>query len=255
MRAGLVISVLVVLGLAYGLVLAYQHGVRRTRAYVQEKMVGMGVPATETARASSSFDLGGATALTIENDFGSVEVKPGGPQVRVERVVYAGGQDDAARARAAKFTVSGARGPEGGYTIKVSGSQERPRVRVDLIAQAPPGLALQLKLQAGNGEVADHTGPVSISCESGNVAVSLAGRFSGRLRAETQSGNIGLKLPADANCRIEATAGSGGVSSSLPLRDLSSAHGHLTGRLGAGLGQIELRTGSGNITLEPASSG
>jgi DUF4097 and DUF4098 domain-containing protein YvlB len=90
---------------------------------------------------------------------------------------------------------------------------------------------------------------------SGNVRVSLARGFSGDLRTETQSGNIGLKLPADANCRIEATAGSGGVSNSLPLHDLSSAHGHLTGRLGAGLGQIELRTGSGNITLEPASSG
>lgn len=242
MRVKLLVSVLVVMGLVYGLALGWRYAIASARTYAEEAvMEGEG---KETARISEGFDLGGATRLTIENAYGSVEVKAGGPQVTVERTVYAGGDTGEARARAARFTL--AAGPDGGdgYKISVRGQRERPRVRVDLAVEVPPQLALSLQVASGEARVSGMGSSVTVSTGSGGISVES---IAGPVAAKTGSGDILVKA---AQSGVTAATGSGDI-------ELTQVHGPTDAKTGSGSvmvrgargDQISLKTASGSLDL------
>ena len=184
------IAVLVVAACAWGLVLGWRHLVPRACRYVEDVVAELAAQShTEVSRFTDSFDLEGAPRLTIENDFGPVEVRPGGPQASVSVVVHARGKEAVERARAAEFSLAASRDSSNGCNIEVVGSRH-PRVRVDLIAEVPPDIALQLQLTSGRARVMDRTGPVNIASGSGAISVS---NLAGGVTAHTRSGAIGVE--------------------------------------------------------------
>jgi len=247
MRARLIISILVVLGISYLMVWGWGRAVKGAREYVQEAVTYASEERwVETARSTHTFDLAGATRLTIENEFGGAEVRAAGEgrQAKVERIVFAGGTDAAARARAARFSLSGRRGEAGEYRIVVRGERRRPRVHVKLLARVPPDLALRLRLAAGGASVAGLHGPVSISVQSGGISV---GNIGGPLTAETGSGGVSVN---GVRARLWVKTGSGGIE----LRDIRGSATAETGSGGITLREVHGRdiiakTGSGHTEL------
>jgi len=221
----LLIAVLVVAALAYGLIWGWRQAVQHAGDYVQEVIFdSSGSPGAETLRFASDYDLAGAGGLTIENDFGSVQVHPGGSEVSVGAIVYAGGKEPKALARAANVSLTSSHEPDGGYLIRVKGDRERPRVRIDLAVEVPPDVALHLRLQSGNARVTGHKASVDISTSSGDVfvqgvgaglaATAVSGSVEaeasmGPVRVQTASGSIDLVgLRGD----VSAKASSGRIS-------------------------------------------
>lgn len=238
------IAVLVVAVCAWGLLLGWRHLVQRACRYV-EHVVAEWAPEsdTEVSRFMDSFDLGGAPRLTIENDFGPVEVRPGGAQASVSTVVYARGEEAVEHARGAKFSLASSRDESNGCIIRVVGSRH-PGVRVDLIAEVPPDIALQLQLTSGRAQVMDRTGPVNISCGSGAVSVS---DLAGGVTAHTRSGRVTMERVQGG---VTATTGSGRIE----LADIKgttvaeTASGRVSLRAAQG-DEISATTGSGSVEL------
>ena len=238
------IAVLVVAACAWGLVLGWRHLVRRAGRYVEELVAeSAGQSHTEVSRFTDSFELEGAPRLTIENDFGPVEVRPGGSQASVSVVVYARGEEAVARARAAEFSLAASREASNGCIIKVVGSRH-PRVRVDLIAEAPPEIALQLRLKSGNARVMDRTGPVNIASASGAISGS---NLAGGVTAHTGSGSISME-------RVQGGATAATRSGRVELTEIegTTIAGTSSGRVGlraVQANEISATSGSGAVEL------
>ena len=238
------IAVLVVAACAWGLVLGWRHLVRRAGRYVEDVVAESEAQGhTEVSRFTDSFDLAGAPRLTIENDFGPVEVRPGGPQASISVVVYARGEEAVEHARAAEFSLRSSRDASNGCSIKVVGSRH-PRVRVDLIAEAPPEIALQLRLKSGRARVTDRTGPVNIASESGSISGS---DLAGGVTAHTRSGRISMERVQGG---AKATTASGRV-------ELTEIEGTTVAETSSGsvslravqADEISAKSGSGSVEL------
>jgi hypothetical protein len=68
----------------------------------------------------------------------------------------------------------------------------------------------------------------------------------------TSNGTITLTLPGSASAAVDARTSNGRISSEIPLTIAgTSRRDRLTGRIGAGAGEIRLRTTNGGITLQP----
>ncbi|MGD0112938.1 MAG: DUF4097 family beta strand repeat-containing protein [Armatimonadota bacterium] len=262
MRAGLIISVLVVMGLAYLVSYAWHRTAQATKEMAQDLIVNNGSSGTETSRATETFDVGGKKRLAIANDFGSVEVTPGGPAVSAERIVFAG-QDDEARARAARFKVES--NPDGadGVALRVVGEKGPRRVRVKLIVQAPPELDLKVDVSFGDVSVTGWKARVDAAAGSGNATLkSVAGaataksgsgnvtaeNMHGGIAAESGSGNVDLSL---VRGRAYAHTGSGDVNlADIDGSDITAESEHGSVSLDdAGGANIRARTHSGDVRV------
>jgi len=247
MRAGLIISVLVVMGLAYLISYAWHRTAQATKDMAQDLAMSNESSGIETSRATETFDVGGKKRLTIVNDFGSVEVTPGGPTISAERIVFAG-QDDEARARAARFKVEAEPDGADGVALHVVGEKGPRRVRVKLIVKAPPELDLKVDISSGDVSVTGWMARVDAATRSGNAVLkSVAGEATakagsgnvtaesmhGGITAETGSGNVDLSL---VRGRAYAHTGSGDVN----LTDINGS-------------DITAESGSGNVSLDGAS--
>jgi Putative adhesin len=116
---------------------------------------------------------------------------------------------------------------------------------------------VRVKAGSGNVELADVAGPVTVNSGSGNMTgtnlrganttidlssgnVSLDVPGTGDVKAVTSSGDIDVLVP-DHACRVTADSSSGDLSIQVST-DTASTH------------LIDLRTGSGNVTVKPTVS-
>lgn len=244
MRVGLIISVLVVMGLAYLTIYAWHRTAETTREMAQDLVMNAGSVGSETSRATETFDVSGKKRLTIVNDYGSVEIMAGGPKLTIERVVYAG-QDNQARARAAQFKVETA--PEGadGFRVRVTGEPGRRRASVRLIVQGPPEMELIVQVKLGNGEVSGWRSNVGVTTGSGDLTLKS---IAASAAAKTESGNITAE---NVQGGVVAETGSGNI-------DLSTVRGHAYGKTGSGdvtmtdvtASDITGEAGSGSVSFD-----
>ena len=216
MRTGLIIAVLVVMGLVYLVTYAWHRAARATTEIARDLVMDSESSGAETSRATETFEVGGKTRLTIGNAYGSVEVTPGGPAISVERIVFAG-QDDRARARAARITTEAKPDGADGLAIRTVDESGPRRVRVKLIVQAPPELDLKVEVSSGDVSVTGWKARVDAATGSGDAVLES---IAGAATAKSGSGDITAE---NMHGGVSAEAGSGNVQLSL-VRGRAYAH-------------------------------
>ncbi len=113
----------------------------------------------------------------------------------------------------------------------------------------------RLSLDTGSGRlrlVDVRARVVDADTGSGDVDADL--RSAERVRADTGSGDVRLRLPRDASFELRADTGSGDVESRFPDTEPIVRRREIIGyRRGDGQVKIEVDTGSGDVTVEPAN--
>jgi len=234
----------------------------------------------EVGRETRTFDLARARSLTIDNHFGEVTVRPGGPDLRVEATTHARGEDlEDARRRARGLRIVGRPDGRTGFRLTAGQSRSDPTAGVDLAVYLPPTLALCVTVRAGrvavhrirgpvevradagevlledlSGPIAAHTragqldlrrltsSRVQASVDVGEVNVDFARPFSGRLDASARAGQINIGLKPGSRCQVSTDASIGQVSDDLSPRLLYRS----------GPGRIRATVGIGEIRLSEA---
>jgi DUF4097 and DUF4098 domain-containing protein YvlB len=222
--------------------------------------------AFETGRATTDYDLSGASRLSLRNLFGDVELAPGGPQVAVESAVYARGIDLAdARERASALSVSSQRDPEVGLEVEVEGEVNVADFRVDLIVSAPPDIEATIHVKPGAVTIFDWAAPVEVHGASGDIAIR---GIDGSVTVDSTSGAIEV---ANVGQGVTARASSGSLvlqhvrgpiiarnmSGTIHLADagsdkiiVSTNTGEIDARPGGAFsGDLHARAGDGDITV------
>lgn len=115
-----------------------------------------------------------------------------------------------------------------------TGPSNVSNIRCDLTIQVPAGS--DVELVTGNGTL-------TYSAVPGHT-----------LKATVGNGNINVTLPQDAQFTLDAAIGNGEIKSGFDLGDPDAAQKqHVTGTVGDQPAlSVALRTGNGNITVEPA---
>jgi DUF4097 and DUF4098 domain-containing protein YvlB len=119
-----------------------------------------------------------------------------------------------------------------------------------------------IELQAvGTGDIKAKTGSGSIriqgvngtlTARSGSGDIDAAGHLTGAANLGSGSGSIKLRLTPDAHFNLEASTGSGDIHVNFPgapQQNDNSRH-HLTGPVNGGGAPLEVRTGSGDVTID-----
>ena len=119
-----------------------------------------------------------------------------------------------------------------------SGSIRVERAGGSLYAQTGSG---RIEADAVAGEVRAQTG-------SGSIEVRQTAR--GDVDVQTGSGSVTLSLPADAAFTLNAQTGSGSISTTQPVTMQGRMRrNHITGTVRGGGNNVQVRTGSGSITI------
>ncbi len=114
------------------------------------------------------------------------------------------------------------------------------------------GVSGQLSADAGSGDI-DVAGAEAVAIQlhtgSGNIDFAGSLQSEGRHSIDTGSGNIELELPEDADVDLTANTGSGEIGID-DAWNAEVAENSASARLGSGGAELELRTSSGNISVE-----
>ena len=119
-----------------------------------------------------------------------------------------------------------------------------------------------IELQAiGSGDIKAKTGSGGIKIQglngaltarSGSGDIQADGHLTGAAMLGSGSGDIKLRLTPDAQFNLEASTGSGDIHvgfPNAPQQNDTSRH-HLTGPVNGGGAPLEVRTGSGDVTID-----
>ena len=107
------------------------------------------------------------------------------------------------------------------------------------------------RAQVANGNVVldDISGDALAQTGNGNIVCRATLPAAGQASLTTGNGNINLQIPTSTSAQFSAAVGNGIITvSNLSLQDQTITANLVTGRLGAGDGQVTLATGNGNIT-------
>ncbi len=221
----------------------------------------------QVERTTTRHDLAGEKRVVIENPYGHVVVASGGPQVEVEKTVFARGKDEAeARKKGQAFTVSVARDKRQGFVISVEGDPRDYDVGVNLLVRVPPTAALRAKSGEGDVRVGDMQGSVKAEASMGEVVV---GNVKGKVTASTASGNVVVKgagggldaQTSSGNLDLQNAQGASvtarSMSGTIKLRVISTSHLIATTMSSAVdvsiaqpfSGQAEIRSASGDLLV------
>lgn len=108
----------------------------------------------------------------------------------------------------------------------------------------------------GNVEVLDSAGRFSARTTNGNLRLELRHLLDGApMDIETVNGSVVLGLPSDARADLEIASMNGDFRSELPVSSPRSGWREFRARLGAGGGEISVRTINGGIRLVRERSG
>jgi len=107
-------------------------------------------------------------------------------------------------------------------------------------------------VEVGNGivDLDDTQGDISIDIGNGEVLGTLTLPTDGALEVLIGNGIIDIGIPTSTSAEFSAGVGNGTISiSNLMLQNQQSTNTSLSGRLGAGDGDIRLTVGNGTITV------
>ena len=143
-----------------------------------------------------------------------------------------------------------------GWHAFVSYEVEFPSV-LSVVLESHNGEIL-LRGAEGAAQVTTHNGTIEVSgpmrelraeTHNGNVRANLsfAGAVSGRV--DTHNGNVNVRLDPAASVRVQCATHNGGVTSGLALQDEFRGRNFLTGVLGAGEGELRVKTHNGSVRI------
>jgi hypothetical protein len=210
--------------------------------------------------SEQSFAVGETPSLSIDNFAGQVTVVAGEPgTIRVQVTKKARGQS-----RLDSLAVSIVE-KEDGLQIETRNSSHLSNVSVDLEITAPADTRLDVQNGAGEVDVTDLTGDLTLHTGAGSVDVSGAsgvarldtgagsiryeGNPQGDCRFDTGAGSIEVYLPSDASVKVDLSTGVGDISVDFDVAGQVSRQ-RVQGVVGAGSqGSIYAHTGVGSIDL------
>ncbi len=102
----------------------------------------------------------------------------------------------------------------------------------------------------GNVTLTDIVGEARVGLVNGNIDAEVTPPASGTIELTNVNGNVILDVPTDVSAQLEATLTNGTISvANLTVQNEVTTATSLTGTLGAGEGEIELRSVNGNINI------
>ena len=220
---------------------------------------------------TKTFVVSGTPGLVIADAAGNVSIQQGGGnQLTVQVMKHAWGTSDAVARDVLRSTVVDM--SQSGNTITVNTQFSGPARRsVDLIVTVPAEANADVHLGAGNIDVRQFTGAISLDAGAGNITAGAV-TFAGTSRLHTGAGNVTvdgaiasgaavdvlvgagnvtLTLPSDTPAHLAASTGVGNVTITGWQIPVSGAIGHsATGDLGGNpTGSLTIQVGTGNLTL------
>jgi len=109
-----------------------------------------------------------------------------------------------------------------------------------------------VKAKTGSGGIQVHGFNGALTARSGSGDIQADGHLTGPANLGSGSGSIKLRLTPDAHFNLEASTGSGDIHigfPNAPQQNDNSRH-HLTGPVNGGGAPLEVRTGSGDVTID-----
>lgn len=92
---------------------------------------------------------------------------------------------------------------------------------------------------------------LSVESVSGDVKVEFNTPVTGSVNVRTVNGDTHVALPDGCDCRVSISTLRGDVSCTVPLTDEARSAQRITGRLGEGLGTLDISGINGDISLTP----
>jgi hypothetical protein len=110
----------------------------------------------------------------------------------------------------------------------------------------------EVKLRTGSGNIRLRGLASSLAARTGSGDITADLHLAGAANLATGSGNVRMHLGSDAHFDLESSTGSGNIHidyPNAPHQDDHTRH-HLTASINGGGQPLEIRTGSGDITIE-----
>jgi hypothetical protein len=110
----------------------------------------------------------------------------------------------------------------------------------------------EVKLRSGSGNIKLRGLASSLAARTGSGDITADLHLAGAANLATGSGNVHLHLGSDAHFDLESSTGSGSIHidyPNAPHQDDHTRH-HLTASINGGGQPLEVRTGSGDITID-----
>jgi hypothetical protein len=110
-----------------------------------------------------------------------------------------------------------------------------------------------VKAQSGSGSIHIQGFNGSLMARTGSGSIDAAGHLAGPATISSGSGSVRVHLGSDARFNLEASTGSGDINVRFPGAPQQSEHSrhHLTAAIDGGGPPLEVRTGSGDIVVDP----
>ncbi len=189
--------------------------------------------------------------MALDLETGSGDVRVAGDLAGQRAVLHTGSGDVAVHGAADSLAV---RSGSGDVVLDLERPVDRVSVRTSSGDVRLDGGTTHAEVATSSGDVhaRDLTGGAMLSSSSGDiVATWTALAVAARVEVHTSSGDVTLAMPAGAVLAGEIRTGSGGIASTFP--GAVDRHGHdlqLAGGSGAAL--LDVRTGSGDVSLREA---
>jgi Putative adhesin len=108
----------------------------------------------------------------------------------------------------------------------------------------------RVEVQAGSGDVKLRDLRCTMQVRTGSGDISAEGELTGDWSLQAGSGGISVQLTSETGFDLDAHTSSGEIHTGLPITvEGSVGHGELRGKVKGGGARLELRTGSGDITI------
>ena len=108
----------------------------------------------------------------------------------------------------------------------------------------------RVDVETGSGDVKLRDLRCAMRVRTGSGDISAEGELTGDWALHAGSGEIIVRLPSETGFDLDAHTSSGEIHTGLPVTvQGSTGHGELRGRVKGGGARLELRTGSGDITI------
>jgi DUF4097 and DUF4098 domain-containing protein YvlB len=121
-----------------------------------------------------------------------------------------------------------------------SGNLELNQVFGNINARTASG---NVSVKKGSGKI------VAIESVSGDAEFDSAEPITGTLNVRTVSGTIEVNIADGSDCRVHLSTMRGSVECNVPLEDEARAEQRVTGKLGSGLGTIDVSAITGDVQL------
>ncbi len=189
-------------------------------------------------------DLAAGRSLAIRNTWGDIRLEPSADgRLHLDAVTRAWGRDQAEARRNLDQLRITARDEDTGFTVRVeppAGDLPR-RVRVDLKAQVPTGVAVDAALARGDVDARGLGGDLAISVISGDVSIR---DHQGSVRIESAKSDAALERVA-GDVQVSTKHGDVTLTDIGGRADVSVLHGDIS--VSRVKGDVDLRTLSGDV--------